>query len=312
MPTQTDAVPVRSYIDGPRITVDTFLKDPLKINELVFAMSKQQFIADALLRSAGPVGGGSVMYHDSTPLYADSDAQERAEFGEVPVAVTSRGVPHVTYVRETALAIMVSDEMRRRMNVDPVNQQLQQVKNTLVKSWDKAFLDALSAAVTQSVSAEEGTWDSDGGTASDIRQDIIAAQKLVATATVGGQDTAYGFKADTMVLSEGRAFDILAQEDFNKPYVGNMADENLLYVGKLPNKILGLNVVTSRTIDDYTVYVMQRRVSGFIADELPLQTSALYRDEPRKSWRADVQRASAIAIDQPLSAAKIAIAKPNP
>lgn len=308
MPTQDGAVPVRSYIDGPRITVDTFLKDPLKIQELVFQMTKQQFIADALLRSAGPVGGGSVMYHESTPLYADSDAENRAEFGEVPVAVTSRGAPKVTYVSEKALAILVSDEMKRRMNIDPVNQQLAQVKNTLVKAWDEAFMAALAASVTQSVTAESGTWDASGGTASDIRQDIIKAQKLVATAKADGQDTAFGFKADTMVLSEARAFDLLAQEDFNKPYVGNMADENLLYTGKLPNKILGLNVVTSRTIDDDLVYVMQRKTCGFIADELPLQTSALYRDEPRKSWRADVQRASAIGIDQPLSVAKIAIA----
>lgn len=307
MPTQVGAVPVRSQMDGPRITVDTFLRDPLKIQELVFQMSRQQFLADALLRSAGPITGGAAQYFESTPLYADSDAQKRAEFGEVPVAVTSRGVPHVTYVSETALAIMISDEMKRRLNIDPVNQQLSQVKNTLVKTWDDAFIAAVKAAVTQSVSADAADWAMATGSASAIRQNIVSAMKLIATAAAPGQNTAFGFTADTMVLSEARTFDLIAQEDFNKPYVGNEASNNLLLEGKLPNKILGLDVVHSRVLDDNTVLVMQRKTAGFIADELPLQTSSLYRDEPRKSWRADVQRASAIGIDQPLCLAKIAI-----
>ena len=305
MPVQTGAVPVRSYIDGPRITVDTFLKDPLKIQALVFQMTKQQFLADALLRSAGPIGSGSAMYFESTPLYADSDAQNRAEFGEVPVAVTSRGTPKVTYVRETALAILISDEMKRRMNVDPVNQQLMQVKNTLVKAWDDAFVAAVLDA-TDGQATTSANWGPSGST-SDIRQSLVDAMQLVATAAAPGQDTAFGFRADTLVVSQARQFDLIRQEDFNKPYVGNIADENLLYTGKLPNKIMGLDVVVSRVLPDNVALVMQRKVCGFIADELPLQASALYRDEPRKSSRVDVQRASAIGFDQPLSVAQIPI-----
>lgn len=303
---QTGSVPVRSYIDGPRITVDTFLKDPLRIQELVFQMADQQFLADALLRSAGPVQSGAVEFFSSTPFYADSEAGRRAEFGEVPVAVTSRGAPNVTYVEERALGIFVSDEMRRRQNVDPVNTQLLQVRNTLTKAWDDVFVATLKGAITQTVTPGVA-WDTET-TASAIRKDINAARKLVATAKAPGQNTSFGFKADTLVVSEARAFDLINQEDFNKPYLGNIADENLLYTGKLPNKILGLDVVVSRVLDDDTALVLQRKIVGFIADELPLQVSALYRDEPRKSWRADVQRASAIGIDQPLAAAAITIA----
>jgi hypothetical protein len=46
---------------------------------------------------------------------------------------------------------------------------------------------------------------------------------------------------------------------------------------------------------------MQRKRAGFIADELPMLASPLYRDEPRKTWRSDVQRAAAIGFDQPLA-----------
>lgn len=303
MPVQTGAVPVRSYLDGPRVTVDSFLKDPLRIQALVFQMADQQFLADALLRSAGPIQGGAVEYFTSTPFYADGDSLKRAEFAEVPVAVTSRGAPSVSYVSERALAILISDEMKRRMNVDPVNTQLMQVRNTLVKNWEDAFLSALSASVTQTFTAS-ASWS--GATTGQVaRTDITNAMKLIATAKAPGQNTSFGFKADTLVIGQGRQFDLIKNDDFNKPYVGNMADENLLFTGKLPNKILGLDVVVSRVLLDSEAYVMQRKVVGFIADELPLQTSALYRDEPRKVWRADVQRASAIGIDQPLAVAKI-------
>lgn len=308
MPTQTGAVPVRSSLDGPRITVDSFLNDPLKLQELVFQMADQAFLADALLRKAGPLNSPAMQYFESTPFYADSDSAKRAEFGEVPIGETSRGVPKVAYVAERALAILVSDEMRRWMNIDPVNQQLQQVKNTLVKNWDEAFVNVALSAVTQTIAGTAADWAITSGSASGIRQDIIAARKMIATAKAPGQNTSFGFKADTMVIGEGRAFDLMAQEDFNKPYVGNMADENLLYTGKMPNKVLGLDVVTSRVLSDNTVLVLQRKTVGAIADDLPLQTSALYRDEPRKTWRADVQRASAIAIDQPLAMAAINIA----
>jgi hypothetical protein len=276
MPVQTGAVPVRSYLDGPRVTVDTFLRDPLRIQALIF--------------------------------YADRDSGKRAEFAEVPVAITSAGTPNVSYVSERALSILISDEMRRRMNVDPINTQLLQVRNTLVKNWDDAFVEALKAAVTQVVTGSD--WASDTTTTSLIRKDILDAMRLIATASADGQNTSFGFKADTLVVSQARQFDLIRQEDFNKPFVGNIADENLLYTGKLPNKILGLDVVVSRVLDDETVLVMQRKVAGFIADELPLQTSELYRDEPRKVWRADVQRASAIGIDQPLAVAQINLPKP--
>lgn len=308
MPVETGAIPVRSYLDGPRVTVDTFLKDPLKIQALVYAMTNQQFLADALLRAAGPVTGGAIQYLASTPFYSDDDSLKRAEFSEVPVGATSRGTPKVSYIAERALAILVSDEMRRRMNIDPVNTQLMQVRNTLVKNWDDAFITALLAAATQMV--DNGSdWGAEPGstTVNMIRRDLVEAMRLIAIASAPGQDTAFGFKADTLVIGQSTQFDIVIQDDFNKPYNGNLADESLLYVGKLPSKIMGLDVVVSRQLSDDLAIVMQRKVAGFIADELPLQTSSLYRDEPRKTWRADVQRASGIGFDQPLAMATIKI-----
>lgn len=304
MPTQLGAVPVRSALDGPRITVDSYLNQPLMVQALVFELAKQQFLADALLRQVGPMNSNAVQYFSSTPFYSDSNAALRGEGGEVQVAINSVGAPAVSYVSEYALAIKITDEMKRWMNVDPVDTQAMQVKNTMVRVWDVAFISGLLAAATQTVSGSQ--WAA-ATTASAIRGDIIAAMKQVAVAKAPGQNTSFGFVADTLVVGQGRQFDLVRQEDFNKPFVGNIASENLLYTGRLPNKIMGLDVVVSRALNDNQAIVMERKRAGFIADDLPLQTTALYRDEPRKTWRMDVQRASAIGFDQPLSMSVINI-----
>lgn len=286
---------VVSSVDGPRITVNDFVKDPLRIPELVINMAKQGFLADSVLRNGGINEAGAVRFNESTPLYADDNAEIRAEFAEVPVGITSTGDPRVAFVSERSLAIMVSDEMRRRQTLDPVTRQLTQVRNTLVRSWDDAFMNAvLTNSGVNTVTAAAG-WS---GASVDIRKDINAARKLVDNAqTPSGSE--FAFEADTLIVNKTTKFDLLNSSQFQGPYQGNIASENLLYTGKLPNQILTLDVLVSNRVPTGKAIVLHRNVAGFISDELPLQATPLYRDEPRKTWRSDVQRASAIGIDNP-------------
>lgn len=286
-----------SSVDGPRITVNDFIKDPLRIAALVIDMTNQGFLADALLRQAGEAEAGVVRFHESTPMYADDEPETRAEFAEVPIAATSEGTPKVAYVEEKALGIVISDRMRRRRIVDPVTRQLIQVKNTLFRSWDAAFMDALiNNAGVNTVAG--GDWALD---ATDVRAQINEARRLIEIASPEGHSEAseFGFEADVLVVNKTTKFDLLNNEDFSKVYAGDISDENLRYTGKLPRQILGLNVVASSRVPAGKAIVMQRNVAGFIADELPLEASELYRVEEKKLWRADVMRASAIGIDQP-------------
>ena len=89
---------------------------------------------------------------------------------------------------------------------------------------------------------------------------------------------------------------------FNAEYYGgDIASENLRYTGKLPQKIMGVDVLMSPRIPVGKAIFLQRGASGFIADEFGLNATPLYRDEPRKTWRSDVSRMSAVGIDQPKS-----------
>lgn len=287
--------PFVSSVDGPRITVNDFLKDPLRIPTLIIDMLDQGFIADAVLRNAGS-NPGVVKYYEHTPLYADGTARVRAEFGEVPVYTTSRGVPKSAFSEERPMSLVVSDEMRRRNDVDAVNIALTQIRNSMVQTWDDVFFDfVLGHAGTNSHTAAAG-WGLETG---DIRKDLLQAAYLVKTAKDTNGST-LGFKADTVICNEETEFDLLSNKEFNSVYLGgNIADENLRYTGKLPNKILGFDVLVTPRMPDNKLIMMQRGRAGFISDELPLQATALYRDEPRKSWRSDIQRASAVGLDQP-------------
>jgi hypothetical protein len=292
---------VRGYSDGPRITVAELLKDPLTIPQLILDLTQNEFIVDSVLRNGGAATSGAVRYAESTPLYADDFPEIRPEFGEVPIVPTSVGIPRVVFTHERAMAIMVSDEMRRRQAVDPVARQLQQVKNTMVYSWNTAFYSAVVANASIQTLAAANTWASASAT---IRADLAQAMFLVENANIvspSGVTQWLGFEADTLIINHGTKNTLLQSSTFAAPYIGDIASENLLYTGTLPQKIMGLDVLVSRQVPAGNAIVMQRNRAGFYADELPFVAGPLYRDEPRKTWRSDTQRASAIGLDQPLA-----------
>jgi hypothetical protein len=295
------ATGVRGYSDGPRITVNELLKDPLTIPALILDMTQNEFIIDSVLRNGGAATSGAVRYSESTPMYADDYPEIRPEFGEVPVVPTSIGLPRVVFAHERAMAIMVSDEMRRRQMIDPVTRQLTQVKNTMVYSWNTAFYSAVVANASIQTLAVANTWASAAAT---IRADLAQSMYLVENANIvspSGVTQWFGFEADTLIINHGTKNTLLQSSTFAAPYVGDIASENLQYTGTLPQQIMGMDVLVSRQVPAGNAIVMQRNRAGFYADEVPFIAGPLYRDEPRKTWRSDTQRASAIGLDQPLA-----------
>jgi hypothetical protein len=293
--------PAYSSLDGPRITFDALLKDPLMIPALILDMVQNEFIVDAVLRAGGLAQSGAVRYAESTPMYADDVPEIRAEFAEVPVVPTSIGIPRVVFTHERAMAILVSDEMRRRQLIDPVTRQLTQVANTMQYSWNTAFFSALIANASIQTLAVSNAWASSNAT---IRADIANSVYLVENAQITsaiGFNQFLGFEADTMIINHGTKNTLLQSSSFAAPYIGDIASENLQYTGILPNKIFNLDVLVSRQVPVGNAIVLQRKRCGFVADELPFQAGPLYRDEPRKSSRSDTQRSSAVGFDQPLS-----------
>ena len=60
-------VAVRGYSDGPRITYNDLLKDPLVIPQLILDMTQNEFIVDSVLRNGGAAPAGAVRYAEFDP-----------------------------------------------------------------------------------------------------------------------------------------------------------------------------------------------------------------------------------------------------
>lgn len=292
--------------DGPRITVSTLAKSVTQIPKRVLDMLPQEFIVDSVLRNASGTPSGAVLYFESTPLFAATDPEILDEFGEIPVSNGSLGTPRVARSVRRAMGLRVSKQMQDRNDMDTLNTQIQQVRNTMVRAWEDAFFSVLVANASIQVLATDTAW---GVAGSHIRQDINGAKYLVKTAAADAAGKQkFGYVADTLIISTESETDFLDSDEVTKPYVGNIADQNIQFTGKLPNKFLGLDVLVSWRMAVYApsaAFVCQRKIIGGISDERPLGATPLYPEGngpnggPTESYRTDTTRASAMFIDQP-------------
>lgn len=299
---------VASVYDGFKVTVNDLIKQPDRVPALVLSMMDQGFLADALLRTI-PANSPAVLYWESQPMFVDGDAAIVAEKGEIPRVAGKRGQPKVVQVVKRGLAVEISDEQREDNDIDGVQQQIEQVKNTTTRTWDTAFMAALDAAIpVGQVAAASAVWSN---TTTRIRGDVAAAMQSIMLAkpdSSQGNDV-FGFNPDTLVIPTAATAAFINNDDTLKIVAGTaLVSDTVAYTGKLPNKFLGLDVVVSPWLTN-TAYVMQRKKVGFIANRRPLRVTPLYAENatggPNERWRSDITRRSTVGIDQPKAAAKI-------
>lgn len=302
----------RTYSNsGPRITVNSMIKDPLLIRQRMLQLTQQQFIMEALLRQAPPAEAGVILYHESTPLFTDDDASVIAEAGEIPLVQGQDGIPKAAYTIKTGMGIEITREMRDRNRVDLVTTRMNQVKNTIIRHWERRLFAALDAAVPAAnvlnlgPTAATDSWYT--GSAPKIRDNVIDGMQLVREAEVPGQDDSFlGFEPTMLVISTRTATAMMKDDEWRKAYEGSpLASKNPFYTGQLEKQALGLNILPSRFLSDDVAYIIEPKTVGGYSDERPLQTSPTYEDRDREIWRSNVVRRTAVFIDQPYAIAKI-------
>ena len=289
--------------DGSRLTVSTLVKSPTAIPKRIISMMEQEFIVDSLLRKLQSTDSGAYVYEESTPLFADGDAPVVTEFGEIPVISGKIGQQKVATTVKRALAMLVSQEMINRNNIDRVNTQMTQIKNTMVRTWETAFFNALLAHPDIDSVPVSAAWNDP---ASTIRNDIAeASQVIIDAAPTDSPDNFFGFQPDTLVIGSTTRTDLITSDDFNQVFkYGEKVAESPEYTGKLPGDFVGLQILVSREMDRLApnrALLLEKGTIGGIGDERPLSATPLYDDKPRESKRSDVVRQSAIVIDQPMA-----------
>lgn len=293
-----------SVQDGPRVTVASLVKQPTVIPARIIKDLQQEFIVDALLRKLPATQSGAYHYHESTPLFADDDAAIVAEFGEIPTVTGRIGQRKVAFTVKRALALMVSQEMVNRNDIDRVNTQVKQIRNTMVRTWETAFLNALFAHPDVNTMATALPWDNPAAT---IRQDLVdASTEIEDAAPADDTDNWFGFYPDTLVIGHATRNALLVSDDFASAYTDMQSKEAPAYTGTLPGRFFNVDqIMVSREMDRLQpdkAILLERRTIGGIGDERPLRSTPLYEDKPRETWRADTVRQSAIVLDQPKAA----------
>lgn len=298
--------PFGSSLDGQRLTVNMLIKQPAIIRARMLSMLDQMFITDAILREGPAALGGAVVYNESTPLFADEDPSVVAEFGEIPVIGTSLGIPHAVYTVKRALGVEISEEMRRRDDMGAVDMKMTQARNTMVRAYERLFLNTLLNNAGVHTMAATAVWSSGS---SKIRFDLAQAEYLVTNSDTDSTDNTgtnkLGFNPDTLIISTKTRADFKSSDDIAKVFVGNIANENIQYKGAMPGQFFGFDVLTSWQLPANTAVLLERKTVGGISDERPMTVKPLREQPDNETWRQDIIRQSAIFIDQPKAACVI-------
>lgn len=299
---------IASQSDGPRITVAAMTKNPTIIPRRINSVLENEFIADSILRKLPPTQSGTYVYEESVPLFAEGEAPIVGEFGEIPLISGRTGSRRVAVTVKRALGLQISIEMKNRNDVDKVNTQVTQIKNTFVRTWETAFVNGLLLHPDIHRITAGAAWDDP---ASAIREDLIEGTRAIEDSSLDDApaEDFFGFAPNTLVIGRNVRDALMLSEDFNKAYVDNKADESVLYTGRLPGRFFNVDAfMISREMDRLCpdgALLLERGTVGGIGDERPLRTTPMYEDPNRETWRSNTVRQSAIVIDQPKAACLI-------
>lgn len=295
--------------DGPRLTVNQLVKSPTLVPKRIVSMVGQGFMVDSLLRQGPPIPGGSLIYSESEPLYADDGPMDVAEYGEIPLTTTQTGAMHVAKSIKKAMGFRISQESIDRNNFDKVSQDMVKLKNSFARDYESLFLNALLAALPTLAATGTGGWiNTSASTAgqgiyADLTHGTYNISNADADTSNGTGSQKFDFEADTIVMNTKVAKLMLLNADITKVLqVGNVASIQPLMTGNATDtflKAFGLRLITSWRLDPNKAILLQSKVVGGISDERALGATPLYEHKPTETWRTDVTRMSAVFIDQP-------------
>lgn len=294
--------------DGPRLTVNQMVKSPTLVPKRIVSMVGQGFMVDRLLRQGPPIPGGSLIYSESEPLYANDAPMNVEEFGEIPLTTTSSGEMKVAHSVKKALGFRISQESIDRNNFDKVQQDMTKLKNSFAKAYEDVFLTALLAALP-TLAASGASWvnttasSAGQGIYADLTHGTYNIANADADTSNGTGEQKFDFNADTVVINDKVAKLMLLNADITKVLgIGNAATMQPLISGDATQaflKAFNLNLVTSWRLDPDKAILLESKTIGGVSDERVLGATPLYEDRPTETWRTDVSRMSAVFIDQP-------------
>ena len=175
---------ITSAYDGPKLTVSEMMEDPTFIPQRVVDGLQGQFLEDLFFRQA-EANKGVVAFREAAAEYLADDAEEIAEFGEIPVSAPELGPLRAAYGIKSGEAIRISYEMRNENKVDQVNRHIQALEKTVIRHGINAVLGVFESAKVPELQAS-APW-----TGGDPVKDVFDAVELVQSAHEGDDPVSY-------------------------------------------------------------------------------------------------------------------------
>lgn len=251
-------MPVTYPGGGPRITVEALLRNPRFIARALTDLARKRFVSDRIF-ARGNVEGGAVLYQKAESIYTDRDAEEVNPRSEYPRAGWSEEV-FAAVVKKYGLEVPISDEAKRRNQMDVVSRAQRKLANAVVKFVDTVAMNLLTTDADVQTFAASGDWST---AATDVIFDIAKAQNLISA-----QDE--GYAGDTMIVNPAQELDLISDKDIRDALPREGSIRNSVVTGQ-PVPMLGLRqILPTNALSAGTVLVLESQIVGSIADEAPL------------------------------------------
>lgn len=299
--------------DGPKWTVNQLVKNPVWVPNTIAKMVEDANIAEWLLRPGPTAVGGAVAFEETLALYAGSEGEIVAEYGEYPLTEIPTRTPATRATTKRGVGFRFSEEIRTRNDTGRVQDQMRMTRDTLVNGRDRVFFDAvMTNANVQSVAAASAAtvdgWYSADPAVSKIKYDIARAIFRITNQGVSGAQYSekLGYQADTLILHPQVASMLLFSPEVAEVFEkSSPAESSIRFAGLMPTKFLNLNVMQSWRCPADTAIVCQRRAMGFISKEWPLRGTPLKFDESTDTYTSYFRYRDLVAVDNPKAVCKI-------
>ncbi|AUN40917.1 major capsid protein [Tsukamurella tyrosinosolvens] len=258
-------------LSGRNVTVDAFLKNPMRITEQVAKLADHQLIAQHLFHTLGqPVEGGGVLWasiQSKDELLAAGDVGPRspgAEYSELQPVLPE---PRLSQVEDYGATITLTEEDIRRNDLAKLDLATIQLANSITMKLDRRAFAALDDEMDPALNllAPAG-WDTvtlDGASPSPALSRPSAA---IGAALRAFELDELGVVGDTLICHPDEAFNLRA-----------LYGENL----QAMLDSLGLTMVSNPRATAGTALVVQAGECGVVAFEQPLTTRVIPNEKNR-------------------------------
>jgi hypothetical protein len=273
---------------GTRLTVDRLLKSPTVLAKRIVT-DTTPFLSDLLFRP-GSTDSGTIVYAESETedrYPSRGDIQEIAPGAAYPLVDSAEGADQVALSTKFGAGFVVTDEARRRNNLNVIAKGTQKVRNALLRQDAARCLAAFEAKVPDVPSV--GAWT----TTKIWKTDLLQAKATIVALRLG-------YNPDTVLISPQTETDLLLLDDLQNWSPRENKALNPLYAPSIAG-LLGFNWIVNEFVDDDQAILLQTNVTGanIIEQDYSVRVA---REETRGRDVVIADKWSVPIIDEPGSA----------